>query len=110
VNNKKFNCKACNKPIERKEDLAVVGRSFHTYHNECFDAIKHKDAYAFYSGYKTNGWFPWIMLIILNLMIWGTYYFFDAPFDEVIVFSLLLVAMTLLFRTISYLFYERFYE
>ena len=106
---KKFYCKACKKPIDIKDDLAVVGKSFYTFHNRCFNEIKHRDLYAFYSGYKTNGWFPWIMLLILNCMLWGTYYFFHAPFEEVFTFSMFICAMTLLFRGISYIFYERYY-
>lgn len=106
----KFTCKECKKPINNLDDLAVVGKSFYTYHNKCFEEIKHKDIYAFYSGYKTNGWFPWIMLIILNIMLWGTYYLFNAPFKEVLTFSIFIFVMTLLFRSISYIFYERQYS
>ena len=104
---KTFYCRECKKPINSKNDLAVVGKSFYTYHDKCFNNTKHKDIYAFYSGYKTNGWFPWVMLVILNLMLWGTYYLFNAPFEEVLTFSMFILAMTLLFRGISYIFYER---
>ena len=107
---KRFFCKECKQPINMKSDLAVVGNSFLTYHNECFERIKHKNVYAFYSGYKTNGWFPWIMLVILNFMLWGTYYFFNAPFEEVFIFSMFILAMTLFFRGLSYILYERFYD
>lgn len=107
---KKFYCKEYKKPIYAKNDLSVVGKSFYTYHNKCFENIKHKDIHAFYSGYKTYGWFPWIMLIILNLMLWGTYYFFNTPFEEVFTFSMFILFMTLIFRGITYIFYERYYS
>ena len=110
VQEQKFYCRACEKPIDSKSDLAVVGRSFYTYHNRCFENIKHKDIYAFYSGYKINGWFPWVFLIVLNLMLWVTYYLFNAPFQEVLIFSIFLFSMTLVFRGISYFFYERHYN
>ena len=106
---KKFFCRECKKPITSKSDLAVVGNSFITYHNECFDAIKHKDAYAFYSGYKSNGWFPWVMLVLFNVILWSAYYFLNAPFDEVFFFSMFILTMTLFFRGMSYVLYERFY-
>jgi len=106
---KQFFCKECKQPITKKNDLAVVGNSFLTYHNDCFNAIKHKNAYAFYSGYKSNGWFPWVMLILFNVILWGTYYFLHAPFEEVFFFSMFILAMTLFFRGMSYVLYERFY-
>jgi hypothetical protein len=106
---KKFFCRECKKPITKKSDLAVVGNSFITYHNECFDSLKHKNTYAFYSGYKSNGWFPWVMLILLNVVLWSTYYLFNAPFEEVLFFSTFILAMTLFFRGMSYILYERFY-
>lgn len=105
-----FHCNVCKKPIESKDELAVVGKSFYTYHNQCFDAMKHKELYAFYSGYKINGYFPWIMLMILNIMLWGTYFIFNAPFDEVFTLSMFILVMILIFRGISYFFYERYYR
>lgn len=106
---KKFFCRECKKLITNKKDLAVVGNSFITYHNKCFESIKHKDVYAFYSGYKSNGWFPWVMLGIFNVILWGTYYFFNAPLEEVFLFSMFILLMTLFFRGMSYILYERFY-
>ncbi|WP_309497256.1 hypothetical protein [Sulfurovum sp.] len=107
MKNRKVICHECKEPILTKDDLAVVGNSFITYHNACFEKIKHKNIYAFYSGYKTNGIFPWIMLIILNSAIWGTFYFFHAPIDEVITFSAFISSVILFLRLMSYLLYER---
>ena len=106
---KEFFCRECKRPITHKNDLAVVGHAFLTFHNECFDSIKHQNAYAFYSGYKINGWFPWLMLGLMSILLWGTYYLFNAPFEEVFNFSMFILAMTLFFRGISYILYERFY-
>jgi len=106
---KQFFCTECKKPITKKNDLAVVGNSFLTYHNDCFNAIKHQNIYAFYSGYKSNGWFPWVMLVLFNIILWCAYYFLNAPFEEVFFFSMFILAMTLFFRGMSYILYERFY-
>lgn len=102
-------CSECKKPILEKKDLAVVGKSFVPYHNECFNSIKHSNLYAFYSGYKINGPYTWIMLILFNVILWGAYFILKAPLDEVITFSLFILAMTLFFRGVSYLLYERLY-
>lgn len=106
---KQFLCRECKKPITNKSDLAVVGNSFLTFHNECFEHIKHQNAYAFYSGYKINGWAPCLILGLMNILLWGTYYLFNAPFKEVFTFSMFILAMTLFFRGMSYVLYERFY-
>ena len=106
---KQFFCNECKKPITKKSDLDVVGNSFLTYHNDCFNTIKHKNAYAFYFGYKSNGLFPWVMLVIFNVILWSVYYFFNAPFEEVFVFSMFILTMALFFRGMSYILYERFY-
>ena len=110
MSNKKTICHECKKPILAKEDLAVVGNSFIPYHNACFENIKHKNIYAFYSGYKSNGIFPWIMLIMLNSVIWSTFYFFNASFDEIYTFSLFISTSIILFRIISYLLHERHFR
>ncbi len=110
MKHKKIICHECKEPILKKDDLAVVGNSFITYHNECFEKIKHKNVYAFYSGYKTNGIFPWIMLIILNSGIWGTFYFFNAPIDEVITFSAFISSGIIFLRLMSYLLYDRHFN
>ncbi len=107
MKNKIIICHECKEPILSKHDLAVVGNSFITYHDKCFDKIKHKNVYAFYSGYKTNGIFPWIMLFILNSAIWGTFYFFNPPIIEVIQFSVFISVMIMFFRLLSYILYER---
>ena len=103
-------CHECKKPILHKDDLAVVGNSFISYHDKCFESIKHKNIYAFYSGYKSNGLFPWIMLILLNSAIWATFYFFNAPIDEVIIFSAFISGMIIFFRVMSYILYERYFD
>ena len=108
MNEKVIICSKCKKQILSRDELAVVGKSFLPYHENCFNKIKHNNWYAFYSGYKTNGPYPWIMMVILNFLLWATYYLYDAPLDEVIVFSIFIVGMTLFFRTVSYLLYERY--
>ncbi len=112
MGNKKIICHECKELILNKDDLAVVGNSFVTYHNKCFKKIKYKNIYAFYSGYKTNGIFPWILLIILNAGIWSTYYFLNAQIDidEIITFSVFLFAMIIFLRLMSYLLYERHFD
>jgi len=110
VENKEITCHECKKLINNKDDLAVVGNSFITYHNKCFEKIKHKNVYAFYSGYKTNGIFPWVMLFILNGAIWGTFYFFNAPIREVIEFSVFISSMIIFLRLMSYILYERHFS
>jgi len=110
MKNKKIVCHECHKLILNKDDLAVVGNSFITYHEKCFEKIKHKNMYAFYSGYKSNGIFPWIMLIILNSAIWGTFYLFNAPINEVILFSLFISSVIIFFRVMSYVLYERYFD
>ena len=107
MKNKEIICHECKEPILFKSDLAVVGNSIITYHDKCFEKIKHKNVYAFYSGYKSNGIFPWVMLIILNGAIWGTFYFYDAPINEVITFSAFITSMVIFFRFMSYVLYER---
>ena len=104
---KEIICHECKERILNKNDLAVVGNAFITYHNECFEKIKHKNVYAFYSGYKSNGMFPWIMLIILNSAIWSTFYFFNAPINEVAVMSALISSGIIFFRVMSYVLFER---
>lgn len=107
MKNKEILCHECKKPILNRDDLAVVGNSFIPYHNKCFESIKHKKVYAFYSGYKSNGMFPWVMLLILNTAIWVIFYLFSPPINEVIVFSAFISAMILFYRIMSYILYER---
>lgn len=105
---KKIICSECKEQIHSRDELAVVGNVFLPYHDECFNSIKHRNIYAFYSAYKTNGPFPWVMMVILNLILWAAYIFLNAPYDEVVLFNTLIVAMTLFFRITSYLLYERY--
>ncbi len=102
-------CHHCKQPIQTKEELAVVGNGFLTYHNKCFDSIKHSNTYAFYSGYKSNGYFPWLMIIVLNILLWGTYTLYHPPFYEVLTMSLFISTMVLFYRLTAYLLYERHY-
>ena len=104
---KEILCHECKKPILNKDDLAVVGNAFITYHNRCFESIKHKKVYAFYSGYKSNGMFPWVMLLILNNALWSTFYFFNPPINEAFIFSILISSGILFYRITSYVLYER---
>ncbi|MCP3851905.1 MAG: hypothetical protein GY694_16970 [Gammaproteobacteria bacterium] len=110
MNKKEIICHECHKPILNKNDLAVVGNLFITYHDECFEKIKHSNIYAFYSGYKSNGIFLWGMLIFLNSAIWTTFYFFDAPINEVIIFSGFISSVIIFFRVMSYMLYERYID
>jgi len=104
---KKILCQECKGSILNKDDLAVVGNSFIPYHNKCFEKIKYKKIYAFYSGYASNRLFPWVMLLILNSAIWGTFYFFDTPIYEVVLFSAFISSVILFYRVMSYVLYER---
>ena len=103
-------CHECKKPILNKHDLAVVGNSFVTYHCDCFEKAKRQKIYPFFSGYRINGPFTWVMLIVLNILLWGTYFVLDAPLDEVQILSLFISSWIILFRIISYMLYERYYE
>ena len=110
MSKKPIYCHHCKEPILSKEELAVVGNSFIPYHNSCFESIKHKNIYAFYSGYKTNGIFPWILMILLNSAIWAAFFWLHPPLDEVIVMSAALTGFMLIFRLLSYILYERHYN
>ena len=107
MKSKEILCYECKKPILIKDNLAVVGNSFITYHNKCFESIKHKKVYAFYSGYKSNGMFPWVMLFILNTAIWITFYLFDTPINDAITLSIFISSGILFYRIMSYVLYER---
>ena len=110
MKNKKIICNECHKFILNKDDLAVVGNSFITYHDKCFEKIKHKNVYAFYSGYKSNGMFPWVMLIILNGGIWSTFYFFNTPIKEAAVLSAFISSGIIFYRLMAYVLYERHFD
>ena len=103
-------CYHCKNLIKTKDELAVVGNSFVTYHNDCFDSIKHSSVYAFNAGYKINGYFPWVMLVILNFALWSTYYFYHSPLEEVIIMSLFISSVSIFYRLMAYLLYERYYD
>ncbi len=51
----------------------------------------------------------WVMLIILNLLLWGTYALYHPPFDEVLTMSLFISAMMLFYRFFAYFLFERHY-
>ncbi len=101
-------CHECKEPIVSRDDLAVVGNAFITYHRKCFEEVKHKKIYPFYSGYRTNGPFTWVMLIFFNVALWATYFILKAPLDEIQIFSLFISSWIVFFRLISYLSYERY--
>ncbi len=102
-------CHHCHKHIKTKEELSVVGNAFHTYHNRCFEDLKGHNIYAFYSGYKLNGYFPWIMIIILNILLWGTYILVHSPLNEVLIMSLFISSLLFFYRISAYFLYERYY-
>ena len=110
---KKIMCHKCHKEIMSRADLSVIGNSFNTYHNRCFQEInsgKKKNISAYYSGYRSNGMFTWIMLFILNIAIWSTYILFDSSLREAIIFSVFISAGILFFRVVSYFLYERHFD
>jgi len=109
MNSEKILCDECKEPILNKDNLSVVGNAFIPYHNKCFEKIKSKKVYTFYSGYKSNGMFPWVKLVILNSAIWSTFYFFDAPINEIILFSIFISSVILFYRIMSYILYERYF-
>ena len=100
----KIICSACKKEIKTRQDLAVVGRSFVTYHRKCFKSSN--GIYEFYSGYPINSVAMWMILVLLNAALWATYILFSAPFIETFYFSLFLLAIFIGFRLIAYFGYE----
>jgi len=97
-------CSACKKEIKTRQDLAVVGRSFVTYHRMCFK--RSKGIYKFYSGYPINSAAMWVILVLLNTALWATYLVFAAPLKETFYFSLFSVVLFSAFRLIAYFGYE----
>jgi hypothetical protein len=97
-------CSECKRTIRTRQDLAVVGRSFVTYHRRCFK--RSKGIYKFYSGYPINSMAMWMILVLLNTALWATYIIFSAPLKETFYFSLFSIILFVGFRLISYLGYE----
>ena len=97
-------CSACKRDIETRQDLAVVGRSFVTYHRKCFK--RSRGVYEFYSGYPINSVAMWVILVLLNTALWVTYFLFSAPFKETLYFSLFLLVSFIGFRLIAFFGYE----
>ena len=97
-------CSACKKAIRTRRDLAVVGRSFVTYHRKCFK--KSNGIYRFYSGYPINSVAMWVLLVLLNTALWATYIVFDAPLKETSYMSLFSIILIVGFRLVAFLGYE----
>jgi len=97
-------CSACEREIKTRQDLAVVGRSFVTYHRKCFK--KSRGIYEFYSGYPINSVAMWVILVLLNTALWATYILFSAPLKETLYFSLFLLVSFIGFRLIAFFGYE----
>ena len=97
-------CSACKKEIKRRQDLAVVGRSFVTYHRKCFKPSN--GIYEFYSGYSINSVATWVLLVFLNAALWTTYFLFNPPLKETFYFSLFSIVLFVGFRLIAYFGYE----
>ena len=100
----KIICSACKREINTRQVLAVVGRSFVTYHRKCFKTSK--GIYKFYSGYPINSVAMWMLLILLNTALWATYILFNAPLKETFYFSLFLISVFVGARLIAYFGYE----
>jgi len=97
-------CSACKREIKTRQELAVVGRSFVTYHRKCFK--RSKGIYEFYSGYPINSVAMWMILVLLNTALWATYFLFSAPLKETLSFSLFLSVLFVGFRLIAFYGYE----
>jgi hypothetical protein len=97
-------CSACKKEIKTRQDLAVVGRSFVTYHRMCFK--RSRGLYKFYSGYPINSVAMWVILALLNAALWASCILFAAPLKETFYFSLFSLVLFIGFRLIAYLGYE----
>ena len=87
-----------------RQDLAVVGHSFVTYHRKCFK--RSNGIYEFYSGYPINSVAMWVILVLLNTALWVTYFLFSAPLKETFYFSLFLLVSFIGFRLIAFFGYE----
>ena len=97
-------CSACKGPIKTRQDLAVVGRSFVTYHRKCFK--RSKGIYKFYSGYPINSLAMWMVLGLLNTALWLSYIIFNAPLKETFYLSLFSTVLFVGFRLIAFFGYE----
>jgi len=98
-------CSACKREIKTRQDLAVVGRSFVTYHRKCFKSSN--GIYEFYSGYPINSLAMWVIFVLLNSALWATYILFSAPLKETLYFSLFLLVLFASFRLIAFFGYEK---
>ena len=97
-------CSVCKREIKTRQELAVVGRSFATYHRKCFK--KSKGIYEFYSGYPINSVAMWVIFVLLNTALWATYILFSAPLKETLTFSLFLLVFFVGFRLIAFFGFE----
>jgi len=97
-------CAACKEEIKTRQELAVVGRSFVTYHRKCFK--RSRGIYEFYSGYPINSLAMWVILVLLNTALWATTILLSAPLKETFYFSLFLLVLFIGFRLIAFFGYE----
>ena len=100
----KIICSACKREVNTRQDLAVVGRSFVTYHRKCFK--NSNGIYEFYSGYPINSMAMWMVLVFLNTALWATCILFNAPLKETFYFSLFLIVVIVGARLIAYFGFE----
>ena len=66
-------CQGCNKPIRRRSELAVVGKTFLTYHRDCY--ARASLGTRFVHGYRINGPALWYILFLINGMMFGALFF-----------------------------------
>jgi hypothetical protein len=94
-------CVFCNKPIARRSDLIVFGRSYRASHAACFESNR-----AFFD-LPVNGPGAWRMAVWLNGMVLAAYFLARNFGGEFITVILTLNAAILITRLIVYLAYER---
>jgi hypothetical protein len=100
----KIICSECKSEITTRQDLAVVGRSFVTYHRKCFKTAN--GIYKFYSGYPINSVAMWMVLVLLNTALWATHILFNTPLKETFYFSLFSLVLFVGARLIAYFGFE----
>lgn len=99
-------CQGCNKPIRRRSELAVVGKTFLTYHRDCY--ARASLGTRFVHGYRINGPALWYILFLINGMMFGALFFLpnvkmDGEFKTILVFG---NAVIIGIRLLSYIFVE----
>jgi len=100
-------CYECEKPIETRDELAVVGKTFITFHRSCYETTKKLSAYKKYFGlYRINGPFIWALLISINLALLLLLFSPTLDKKEFIIFISFFNIIFLGFRILSYFAYE----